>query len=139
MSDENKILWGSFLIIAGDTKIFFAGDTAYDELLFKEIRNLFDDIDICMLPIGAYSPEWFMSASHTNPEEAVQIFFDLGGKIFIPMHYGTYDLSDEPAGEPIKRLHQFAAQNEISHKVKELAMGEEFLIVSSSQCRNIVF
>jgi L-ascorbate metabolism protein UlaG (beta-lactamase superfamily) len=130
LRDENKTLWGSFLIIADNRKIFFAGDTAYDEFLFKEIQNLFGDIDVCLLPIGAYSPQWFMSDSHINPEEAIQIFLDLGGKILIPMHYGTYDLSDEPAGEPIKRLYQFAIQKEITHKIKELAMGEEYLITN---------
>ena len=124
LNDNNKVLWGSFLIITPEAKIFFAGDTAYDEHLFKEIRNLFGDIDICLLPIGAYSPEWFMSKAHTNPEEAVQIFLDLGGKTLIPMHYGTYDTSDEPAGEPIKRLRQNAMEREIEHKIKELAVGE---------------
>lgn len=133
LRDENKTLWGSFLILTENTKIFFAGDTAYDELWFKEIRDLFGDIDVCLLPIGAYSPQWFMTDSHTTPEEAVQIFLDLGGKALIPMHYGTYDLSDEPAGEPIKRLHQFAAEKEIANKIKELAMGEEFLTTTELQ------
>ena len=67
------------------------------EDLFKEIRQLFGDIDICLLPIGAYSPAFLMQREHTNPEEAVQAFSDLGGKLFIPMHYGTYDLSNEPS------------------------------------------
>ena len=123
LSDTNKTLWGSFLIISNHTKIFFAGDTAYDERLFKDIHYLFGDIDICMLPIGAYSPQWFMSSAHANPEEAVQIFNDLGGKWFIPMHYGTYDLSDEPPGEPIKRIHN----SRINDQLKVLDVGEEFL------------
>jgi L-ascorbate metabolism protein UlaG (beta-lactamase superfamily) len=130
LNDENKTLWGSFLIISNNTKIFFSGDTAYDKDLFKEIRNLFGDIDICLLSIGAYSPQWFMSVAHVNPEEAVQIFEDLGGKILIPMHYGTFDLSDEPMGEPIVRLRQNATEKEIEHQVKELAVGEKYLITN---------
>ena len=55
LNDFNKTLWGSFLIINKNKKIFFAGDSAYDEHLFKEIRQIFGDIDICLLPIGAYS------------------------------------------------------------------------------------
>ena len=130
LNDFNKVLWGSFLIITPETKIFFAGDTAYDEFMFKEIRNLFGDIDICLLPIGAYSPQWFMSNSHTTPEEAIQIFLDLGGKFLIPMHYGTYDTSDEPMGEPIKRLRQNATERGIEYQIRELAVGEEFLITN---------
>jgi len=130
LNDVNKTLWGSFLIIADDTKIFFAGDTAYDDMLFKEIRNLFGNIDICLFPIGAYSPEWFMSETHTNPEEAIQAFLDLGGNVLVPMHYGTYDQSDEPMSEPIKRLRQNAAKKEIEHQIKELTIGEKYLITS---------
>ncbi|MCL1911108.1 MAG: MBL fold metallo-hydrolase [Leptospirales bacterium] len=126
-NDLNKTLWGSFLIISDKTKIFFAGDSAYDELLFKEIRNLFGDIDICILPIGAYMPEFIMKRSHTSPEEAVQVFSDLGGKIFIPMHYGTYDLSDEPTGEPIVKLQKCGNDKRIDDRIKQLIIGEEYL------------
>lgn len=59
---------------------------------------------VCLLPVGAYSPRQIMQYAHVNPEEAVEAFNDLGGQIFIPMHYGTYDLSDEPLSEPIKKL-----------------------------------
>ena len=126
--DFNKTLWGGFLIIVGDTKIFFSGDTAYDDRMFKEIQSEFGDIDICMLPIGAYSPKFVMKTSHTTPEEAVKIFNDLGGKSFIPMHYGTYDLSDEPLGEPVKRLENCFDKKEHRKELKKLIVGEEFLI-----------
>ncbi len=125
--DFNKTLWGSFLIIVGDIKIFFSGDTAYDDKIFKEIQFEFGDIDICMLPIGAYSPKFVMKTSHTTPEEAIKIFNDLGGKLFIPMHYGTYDLSDEPLGEPIKRLEKCFDTEEHRKKLKKLIVGEEFI------------
>ncbi len=126
--DFNKTLWGSFLIISGDKKIFFSGDTAYDDKIFKEIQSEFGDIDICLLPIGAYSPKSVMKSSHTTPEEAFKIFNDLGGKLFIPMHYGTYDLSDEPLGEPIKRMDKCFDNENHSQRIKKLAIGEEYII-----------
>ena len=126
--DFNKTLWGSFLVIAGDTKIFFSGDTAYDENMFKDIHAEFGAIDICLLPIGAYSPRFMMQTSHITPEEAVKIFNDLGGKLFIPMHYGTYDLSDEPLGEPVKRLEACFAKKEPKKYLKKLRVGEVFLL-----------
>jgi len=129
LNDFNKTLWGSFLIIANHIKIFFAGDTAYDEQLFKEIHDTFGDIDICLLPIGAYSPPYIMKSAHINPEEAVQVFFDLGGKCLIPMHYGTFELSDEPPSEPVARLHQCSAAMNINNRIKTLMIGEEFLVV----------
>lgn len=121
--DFNKALWGSFLLISKTKKIYFAGDTAYNASIFKEINKEFGAIDICLLPIGAYSPSFIMDQSHTTPEEAYQIFKELEGKTFIPMHYGTYDLSDEPLGEPIKRLEVCFNNDDSLHK---LAVGEIF-------------
>lgn len=125
--DFNKTLWGSFLIIRGDQKIFFAGDSAYSEV-FKEIHQEFGDMDICMLPIGAYSPTFMMKDAHMNPEEAVQVFQDLGGKMLIPMHYGTFDLSDEPLGEPIRRLEKRFAEATDGEELRRLDVGDDYLI-----------
>ena len=127
LNDFNKTLWGSFLIIAGDTKIFFAGDTAYDGRIFKEIKELFGEMDICLFPIGAYSPPFIMQKAHANPEEAVRAFLDLGGKRLIPMHYGTYDLSDEPPGEPVARLLECADKARIGERIEVLAVGQEYV------------
>jgi L-ascorbate metabolism protein UlaG (beta-lactamase superfamily) len=63
-----------------------------------------------------------MNKSHTGPEESVDAFTELGGKIFIPMYYGTYDLSDEPPGEPIRILRQEISKD----KLKELKVGEKY-------------
>ena len=130
LNDFNRVLWGGFLIMDGNTKLFFAGDSAYDPCLFKEIRQLFGDMDICLLPVGAYSPPFVMQKAHMNPEEAVQVFSDLGGRYFIPMHYGTYDLSDEPLSEPIKRLRQCLSDKGMEHRIKELAVGERCWITN---------
>lgn len=104
MFDQNKRLWGSFLIDFYDIKIYFAGDTAYNKNMFQEINKVCGNIDICLMPIGSYSPAFMMKDHHTNPEEAAALFHILGGKKFIPMHYGTYTMSSEPASEPIKRI-----------------------------------
>ena len=50
-----------------------------------------------VLPLSAHT--FVMKYSHLNPEEAYRAFTELGAKTMIPMHYGTFDLSDEPMGE----------------------------------------
>lgn len=127
IGDLNKHLWGSFMIEIGNKTIYFAGDTAYDKH-FTEIAEMFPNIDICFMPVGAYKPPHIMKDNHTSPEEAVQAFVDLKGKTFIPMHYGTFDLSDEPSGEPLKILNDFRENGTLKDKLKILDVGEIFKI-----------
>src|SRR5262249_3171392 len=60
--------------------------------------------DLAALPIGAYVPAVIMRASHTTPEEALQAFADVRGQRFVPIHWGTFDLAEEPLEEPPRRL-----------------------------------
>jgi len=103
LRDRNKSLWGSWFIKSGNRNIFHAGDTGYSKD-FKEIRNRLGKVDFAMIPIGAYDPEWFMSYSHVNPEEALNIARDLNAKKSIGMHWGTFILTDEPVLEPREKL-----------------------------------
>lgn len=71
-----------------------------------------------------------MIAYKMNPEEATTAFNDLKGEIFIPMHYGTFDLSDEPLGEPIERLRNAMKENDQTEKLTELSIGGSYPIDS---------
>ena len=112
LNDTNKILWGSFLIKSGSKSIYFSGDTAYANH-FNEIKTLFGKIDYCIMPVGAYKPDYIMNNSHISPKKSLHAYTELGGKVFIPMHYGTFDLSDEPPGEPIRILEKEKANYNI--------------------------
>ena len=61
--------------------IFHCGDSAYFEG-FEEIGKRYE-IDIALLPIGAYDPPSGREV-HMNPEQAVQAFQELGAKILDP-------------------------------------------------------
>ena len=97
------MLWGSYLIRFAGKAIYFAGDTGPGDH-FRLIHEACGPMDWCLLPIGAYDPSWLMQRSHMGPEEALTAFAELGGRRFLPMHWGTYRLSSEPMGEPISRL-----------------------------------
>lgn len=45
-----------------------------------------------------------MKENHMSPEEAFQAAKDVNARVFIPIHWGTFDLTDEPLGLPIERL-----------------------------------
>ncbi|QHT70461.1 hypothetical protein GXP67_29300 [Rhodocytophaga rosea] len=127
LNDFNEILWGSFLIRTKQVSIYFGGDSAYGAH-FTHIRQTVGPVDVCILPVGAYKPPFMMQGSHMNPMEAIQAFQDLQGKLLIPMHYGTFDLSDEPIGEPYRVLQQAELQKKIKGKLKLAAVGEEILL-----------
>lgn len=103
LSDENDTLWGGFVIEGSSARVYHSGDTAYFDG-FSEIGRRSGPIDAAILPIGAYAPQWFMGKQHMNPEEAVRACSDLGARHFVAMHWGTFQLTDEPLAEPPLRL-----------------------------------
>lgn len=82
---------------------FFAGDTGYSKD-FADIQRRFDSVDLALLPIGAYAPRWFMRNQHIDPAEAVKIHQDLHARRSIAIHWGTFELTDEPLDAPPKAL-----------------------------------
>jgi N-acyl-phosphatidylethanolamine-hydrolysing phospholipase D len=101
--DLDRRLWCGWAVVRGDRRFFFAGDTGYYGV-FKEIRARLGPFDLTAVAIGAYLPPRIMKFTHTTPEEALQIFADVGGKRFVAIHWGTFDLADEPLDEPPRRL-----------------------------------
>ena len=74
---------------------------------FRAIGRAFDSgIDVACLPLGAYEPRWFMGSQHMAPEESLQTLLDLGAKHMVGMHWGTFDLTDEPSDAGPKLLAQ---------------------------------
>ncbi|MDF9798085.1 L-ascorbate metabolism protein UlaG (beta-lactamase superfamily) [Catalinimonas alkaloidigena] len=132
LKDFNRQLWGSFLIKTKNKSIYFGADSAYADH-FKEISDILGSPDICMLPVGAYKPSYIMKAAHMHPGEAVHAFNDLGGKVMIPMHYGTYDLSDEPLGEPVNILKDLEKRGSIHGELKFMDVGEKYMLTHEVQ------
>jgi L-ascorbate metabolism protein UlaG (beta-lactamase superfamily) len=104
LSDTNETLWGGFIVEGSSARVYHSGDTAYFDG-FTEIGRRSGPIDAALLPIGAYEPQWFMGKQHMNPEEAVRAHGDLGARALVAMHWGTFQLTDEPLDEPPARLH----------------------------------
>ena len=98
-------LWASFVIETPGGKILHIADTGYgDGAIFRGIREKHGPLRLAVIPIGAYEPRWFMRDQHVDPEEAVQIFQDVGAASALAHHWGTFRLTDEAIDEPPKRL-----------------------------------
>ena len=105
LTDQNKALWGAFLVQTGSGNLYFAGDTGYgDGSTYREVAETFGNIRLALLPIGAYEPRWFMIGHHMNPEESVLAHKDLQADHSLAIHYGTFQLSDEGIDDPVNAL-----------------------------------
>ena len=107
--DGLMTLWASWAVTGAQRRFYFAGDTGYFAG-FARIAEALGPFDLAALPIGAYEPVAMMKASHMDPEEAVRAAVDLRTRRAVAMHYGTFDLTDEPLDEPPRRF-RAAAQS----------------------------
>ncbi len=58
--DRDATLWCGYVLRTGSGNIYFAGDTGYNTVTFKEVGARCGPMKLSLLPIGAYKPEWFM-------------------------------------------------------------------------------
>jgi N-acyl-phosphatidylethanolamine-hydrolysing phospholipase D len=121
--DRNRRLWAGFVVEGPTRRFYFAGDTAsFDG--FAEIGRRLGPPHLAAVPIGAYLPRRLMSAVHVTPEEAVQAALDLGAERIVGMHFGTFDLADEPLDEPPRRFLAEAERRELGDRAFVLKVGE---------------
>jgi L-ascorbate metabolism protein UlaG (beta-lactamase superfamily) len=118
----NKSLWCGWVVQSNiDNQkelktLYFMGDTCYSPEL-KEIAKRFPSIDLALIPIGAYAPRWYMQSQHIDPKQAVQLYDELNCHCAIAIHWGAFELADEPLDEPPQLLNAYKG-NRSFHLIK---------------------
>jgi len=108
--DENRRLWGGWVVKHPTFSFFFTGDAGYSRD-FRDIGERFGPFDLAAIPIGAYAPRWFMYIMHVDPDEAVRVHQDVRARRSLGIHWGTFGgLTDEAMDEPPKRLAEARAR-----------------------------
>jgi N-acyl-phosphatidylethanolamine-hydrolysing phospholipase D len=79
-----------YVIEYRDTRVYFAGDTAFQADAFRGIREQFAEIDLALLPIAPIEPRDFMHHHHTDPAQALAAFELLGARWLLPIHFDTF-------------------------------------------------
>ena len=110
LRDANLSLWAGFSLVSDAGHVLFAGDSGAGPH-WRDMHERLGPPDLALLPIGAYEPRWLMAPVHMNPAEAVQAHHDLGSRQSVGMHFGTFQLTDEPADEPERRLAEAGVAN----------------------------
>lgn len=111
-------------------KVWFGGDTAYDQKAFVETGERFPNLDLAIMPIGPIEPRDFMRHFHVDPREAMQAFLDLGAKRMVPVHYGTFINSTDEPGDALKGLQVAKEEWRLGDRqVLPLAIGEQRVLI----------
>jgi L-ascorbate metabolism protein UlaG (beta-lactamase superfamily) len=115
-------------------KVYFGGDTAYDQRLFVEAGVRFPGLDLALLPIGPIEPRDFMRRTHMDPREALQAFFDLGAKRMVPIHYETFINSTDDPGDALRELTAAKKKWDLGKReVVPIAIGERRVFVKKGE------
>ncbi|MFK4307698.1 L-ascorbate metabolism protein UlaG (beta-lactamase superfamily) [Bacillus sp. RC242] len=125
MTDKDRSLWCSWLIIGQETKVFFSGDSGYAPH-FKEIGNKYGPFDLTLMECGQYDTRW--SAIHMLPEETVQAHIDVKGELLVPIHWGAFTLALHEWSDPIERVTKEA--NRLGVNIATPQIGEAIALQS---------
>ena len=123
LRDGNRTLWGSWVIVDGDKRVYFSGDSGYFDG-FAEIGRRFGPFDLTLMETGAYNVQW--PYVHMQPEQTVQAHLDLRGSWLLPIHNGTFDLAMHAWNEPFERVLALGAERGVD--VTTPIMGERISI-----------
>ena len=111
LNDRNDTLWSSWVIQSGEQRIFYSGDSGYFSG-FKQIGERFGGFDLALMENGAYNDYW--PSVHMTPEQSVQAFTDLRGKVLYAVHNSTFDLAFHTWHDPLDRIADLSAAQQIT-------------------------
>jgi L-ascorbate metabolism protein UlaG (beta-lactamase superfamily) len=117
LRDRNTTLWGSWVIKTASRRLYFSGDSGYFTG-FKQIGDKFGPFDLTLIETGAYNKLW--ANVHMFPEQSVQAHLDLQGKVMMPIHNSTFNLSMHDWFEPLQRAHQLCQFHNIVMAAPEI-------------------
>nr|XP_018265727.1 uncharacterized protein I303_02099 [Kwoniella dejecticola CBS 10117]OBR87885.1 hypothetical protein I303_02099 [Kwoniella dejecticola CBS 10117] len=124
--DKNKTLWATWLIESDSTSTcFFGGDTGYRSVpdgptcpVFSEIKAKYGSPDLALLPTSygsvlpylkerlpflSFDGNRMTASIHCSPSNAVDVHKELGARMSIPIHWGTWT-TESGAEETVRDL-----------------------------------
>jgi len=99
--DRNSTLWAGWVLESAGQRIVYTGDTGYFPG-FKQIGERFGGFDLALMESGAYDGYW--PSMHMSPEETVQAFLDLRGRMLYLVHNSTFNLAFHRWQDPMERV-----------------------------------
>lgn len=119
--DQNHTLWAGWAFLGAEHRVYFSGDTGLFPAM-TEIGEELGPFDLTMIEAGAYGqawPDW-----HIGPEQAVRAHGMVRGEVFLPIHWGLFNLAYHGWTEPIER--SVAAAEAAGVKIVAPRPGQSF-------------
>lgn len=110
LQDRDRSLWCGYALLGVQRRLYYAGDTSYFGG-FAEVATALGPFDATLIEVGAYSQAW--PDVHIGPEAAARAVREARGGVFIPVHWGTFDLAFHGWTEPIERALVAAAREQV--------------------------
>ena len=109
LKDRNATLWTGFTIHLPGGDVFYAGDTGPGDLIWAREAAALGPVRLAILPIGAIHANGVVTGNHIDPAGAVAAFGILWAGSALGVHWGTFELTDEPIDLPPRLLAQATA------------------------------
>lgn len=119
---RNATLWASFVIQSPKRKVFFSGDTALTSQ-FEEVGKRLGPFDLVMGEVGGFHEAW--DHVHMGPHNALEAHRMLGGGLFMPVHWGTFNLALHAWDWPAETLYSLATERNIDIVLPPLGVAFE--------------
>jgi L-ascorbate metabolism protein UlaG (beta-lactamase superfamily) len=119
--------FNSYVLEKDGHRMLLACDSANTDIFASLADN---PPEVAAFSIGAYDP-WIWN--HAKPEQVWQMFLQTGAKYLIPIHWGTFKLSNEPMMEPLTRL--IGAAGNQSSRIVVREIGSAWTLPEASPLR----
>ncbi len=125
---RDQSLWCSWVIETKTHKVFFSSDSGYDNH-FSTIGTEQGPFDLCFVECGQYNHLW--KENHMFPEESLQAFIDVNGKLMVPIHWGAFSLAPHDWRDPVERLLKEAERKNVENIIlprlgESCVLGREY-------------
>ena len=118
---ENKTLWASYVIQAGQYRLFYSGDGGYGSH-FKQIGRQYGPFDLALLECGQYNQTYV----HLGLGQPAHAALDLHARLLQPIHWAKFPEANHPWNEPIKTL--LPAAEKLGIQVNVPRIGEPYTL-----------
>jgi len=122
MKDRFKGLWGGWTFNNGKENLWFSGDGGYGKH-FAEIGDKLGPFDFAFMECGQYNVLW--RPIHLFPDECVRAARDANTKTIMPVHWGSFNLSDHDWKAPVELFVEACEKEKVSYKTPRI--GEVFI------------